>query len=104
MEHRKGLRTGRRLLVHFETRGPQRSGFTVNLSPHGMFVATSTPAPRLTPIRVRMELGGIPIEVEGLVRWVRAAMGLLSTEGPTGMGIYLPAPPPVFQHVVNQGR
>lgn len=73
------------------------AGLSGDASHAGLFVATYRPLRPGESILLRVELFGARIEVEGIVRWGRAA----SEHAPPGVGVALPDLPPHARRLVD---
>jgi len=84
----------RRLPVRFGAERPDQTATTADLSRAGLFVITDRPLSTNRAVKLRLELGGFAVPLEGRVAWVR-----LKAEGadrPVGMGLELDNPPPMY--------
>lgn len=86
---RDNRRVPRRLQVQFWKRGEVQanSGYTINVSPTGMFIGTNTPLPSGTRIRVEVFDEEHGFVVEGMVAHAAKVSPLLHTLRPSGMGV-----------------
>lgn len=73
------------------------AGLSGDASEAGLFVATYRPFQPGEGILLRFELFGEPIEVDGMVRWHRAAC----EHAPPGVGIALGDVPPKARRLIN---
>lgn len=89
MSRRRATRRARRLQVHFWRQGESHSfpGYTTNLSTTGMFIATNSPLP--TGTRVRIEVLDLTrsFMLEGVVAHARKIRGELARVSQSGMGV-----------------
>jgi hypothetical protein len=72
-------------------------GVTVNLSAEGMFVGVATPLDGGRSLLVHLDIDGHTLPLRGLVMWNRRRA---QPERPTGMGIRLSDPTPLYQSFV----
>ena len=83
--HRHDVRIPLALEVEYRTAGAFLVAYSVNLSKGGIFLETDNPMPMGTVLNLRFSVpGGSPLEVTGLVAWVRS---LPEPGKPAGMGI-----------------
>ena len=89
MSRRRAARRARRLQVHFWKQGETHAypGYTTNLSTTGMFIATTSPFPQGTRVRIEIMDRGRSFMLEGLVAHARKIRGELMRISQTGMGI-----------------
>lgn len=98
MDSRKTRRIGKRIMARFGAEEPDRAGYTYNLSPQGMFIATSSPLPRNSQVMVQLDTPRTPLVVKGVVRWQRDSR-TRATAGPSGMGVFIPSPPAEYDAI-----
>jgi len=89
MSRRRAIRRARRLQVHFWKYGEPTSyvGYTTNISMTGMFVATNSPVPSGTLIRVEVIDRDRGFMVEGVVAHARKVRAELAQITQSGMGV-----------------
>lgn len=89
MSRRRAARRARRLQVHFWKQGETHAypGYTTNLSTTGMFIATTSPFPQGTRVRIEIMDRGRSFMLEGLVAHARKIRGELMRISQTGMGV-----------------
>jgi PilZ domain len=77
---------------------PPQLGRVVNLTPHGAFIATPTPAPPETIVQLLLHLplaaGARPAALSAQVRWTNEAAAPRSTTLPPGIGLQFVAMSP----------
>jgi hypothetical protein len=86
---RRAVRRPRRVHVHFWKRGEPHTypGYTTNISTTGMFLATNSPLPPGTRLRVEILAGDRGFMVEGVVAHARKTRNDLMRLTQPGMGI-----------------
>ena len=89
MSRRRAARRARRLQVHFWKQGETHAypGYTTNLSTTGMFIATTSPFPQGTRVRIEVMDRGRSFMLEGVVAHARKIRGELMRISQTGMGV-----------------
>jgi hypothetical protein len=89
MTRRRAARRARRVQVHFWKRGEPTTyvGHTTNISMTGMFVATNSPMPQGTRIRIEVLDQNRGFMVEGVVAHARRIRGDLARLQQSGMGV-----------------
>lgn len=89
MSRRRAARRARRLQVHFWKQGESHSfpGYTTNLSTTGMFIATNSPLPSGTRLRIEVLDLTRSFMLEGVVAHARKIRGELARVSQSGMGI-----------------
>ena len=93
MTRRRNLRRHRRLQVHFWRQGESRAypGYTTNISLTGMFLATNSPQPPGTRLRIEVSDGARGFVVEGVVAHARKVRSDMIRMSQPGMGVrFLP--------------
>lgn len=86
---RRGSRCDLQVPIEIDGRGDTRMALTENISTGGLFVATSRPervGDRISLV-FRLPNGGLPVFVDGEVRWVRTSPLPDARHGARGMGI-----------------
>lgn len=91
-------RKTRCLPVRFGTDRAITRAATVNLSVDGMFVGAATPEDGGRSLLIHLDLDGHTVPLRGLVMWIRRRS---EPERPTGMGIRLSDPSPLYQSFVS---
>ena len=84
----------RSVMVRFGIQKPTIVGATINVSTGGMFVGTDGPYDAGVPLRLRMDLDGIDLLMQGHVVWNRRR---LEAGRPQGMGVVLTEPSPAYR-------
>lgn len=89
MSRRRAVRRPRRVQVHFWKQGEPTCyvGYTTNISMTGMFVATNSPMPPGSRIRVEVIDRDRGFMVEGVVAHARKIRGDLARLNQSGMGV-----------------
>lgn len=89
MERRSVKRQARRVQVSFWAKGDddRRTGYTINVSPTGMFVGTNRPLPPGSSVEVEIVDGDQRVTVEGSVVHAARVSPLLQRLRPSGMGV-----------------
>jgi Tfp pilus assembly protein PilZ len=89
MTRRRAVRRARRVQVHFWKRGEPTVyvGHTTNISMTGMFIATNSPMPQGTRIRIEVMDQDRGFMVEGVVAHARRIRGDLARLQQSGMGV-----------------
>ncbi len=89
MSRRRAVRRPRRVQVHFWKHGEPTAyvGYTTNISTTGMFVATNSPMPPGTRVRVEVVERERGFMVEGVVAHARKIRGDLARVSQSGMGV-----------------
>jgi hypothetical protein len=89
MSRRRAVRRPRRVQVHFWKQGEPTAyvGYTTNISMTGMFVATNSPMPPASRIRVEVIDRDRGFMVEGVVAHARKIRGDMARINQSGMGV-----------------
>ena len=89
MERRETKRKVRRVQVKFwDTAGEERrSGYTINVSPTGLFVGTNRPLPPGRKVRLAISLEEREMTLDGTVVHAARVSPLLQRLRPSGMGV-----------------
>ena len=89
MERRTGKRNARRVQVKFWDTADEvpRSGYTINVSPTGLFVGTNRPLPPGRKVRLSVSLDDREIRLDGTVVHAARVSPLLQRLRPSGMGV-----------------
>src|SRR5689334_20709238 len=89
MSRRRAVRRARRVQVHFWKKGEPTSysGYTTNISMTGMFIATNSPVPQGSRIRIEVIDQDRGFMVEGVVAHARKIRGDLARLNQSGMGV-----------------
>ena len=97
-------RTGRvRMHTTIDTRSDSNffTGFSMDISEGGVFIATVEAGPRGTPVELDFTLpGGRPLTVNGVVRWARDGNDRTPELMP-GVGVQFTALPPEVAHAIS---
>jgi len=91
MSRRRATRRARRVQVHFWRQGEPTAyvGYTTNISLAGMFIATNSPMPSGTRIRIEVVDRDKGFMVEGVVAHARKVRAELAQVTQSGMGVRL---------------
>ncbi len=106
MRRRSSNRVKRRLTVGLRAGAQQHHGIVLDVSPSGLFVATTAPIQPGTELVVEFPArdGGTPFEVSARVaRRRRVPQNLQSYEAP-GLGLQVIDPPPEFTRLAAGGK
>jgi uncharacterized protein YndB with AHSA1/START domain len=106
MRRRSSNRVKRRITVGLRVGGQQHHGIVLDVSPTGLFVATTSPIQPGSELVVEFSApdGGTAFEVRARVaRRRRVPQNLQSYEAP-GIGLQLIDPPPEFARLLAGGR
>lgn len=89
MSRRRAARRARRVQVHFWKHGEPTSyvGYTTNISMTGMFIATNSPVPPASRIRVEVVDRDRGFMVEGVVAHARKVRSEMARISQSGMGV-----------------
>lgn len=89
MPNRRAVRRPRRVQVHFWKRGEFQAypGYTTNISTTGMFLATNSPQPPGTRLRIEVLEGDRGFMLEGVVAHSRKVRNEMMRVSQPGMGI-----------------
>ena len=89
MERRLSKRKPRRVQLKFWDAAEEepRSGYTINVSPTGLFVGTNRPLPPGRKVRLVISLGDREVAVDGTVVHAARVSPLLQRLRPSGMGV-----------------
>lgn len=89
MERRQAKRSAQRLQVRFwDSADPEpRSGYTINVSPTGLFVGTNRPLPPGRKVRLSIAVDEREVTLDGLVVHAARVSPLLQRLRPSGMGV-----------------
>lgn len=89
MERRLQKRKARRVQVQFWDTAEQdrRGGYTINVSPTGLFVGTNRPLPPGRRVRLAITIGDRELTVDGTVVHAARVSPLLQKLRPSGMGV-----------------
>ena len=88
---RRAKRRRQRMMVRFGIQGgdKDRTGFTHDISPLGLFLVTSHPIDPGQTLALQLEVDGEPLELTGQVVWNRKACRELRQISASGLGIQL---------------
>jgi Tfp pilus assembly protein PilZ len=103
MERRQAKRTARRVQVRFwgaEDSEP-RSGYTINVSPTGLFVGTNRPLPPGRKVRLSISLDEEELQLHGTVVHAARVSPLLQRLRPSGMGVRFERDHPGLKQLVE---
>lgn len=105
MERRQAKRRARRVQVQFWDRpdGERRSGYTINISPTGLFLGTNRPLPPGRKVRLAIALDDHELEVDGTVVHAARVSPLLQKLRPSGMGIRFDGDQPELSRLLRPG-
>ena len=104
MERRQAKRKARRMRVKFwsgEDSEP-RSGYTINVSPTGLFVGTNRPLPPGRKVRLSISLDEQELSLDGTVVHAARVSPLLQRLRPSGMGVRFEHDHPELKQLINQ--
>lgn len=89
MERRQAKRKACRVQVKFwdDADAQPRSGYTINVSPTGLFVGTNRPLPPGRKVRLSIVLDEEEVQLEGTVVHAARVSPLLQRLRPSGMGV-----------------
>jgi len=103
MERRTNKRNARRVQVKFwdtEDEVP-RSGYTINVSPTGLFVGTNRPLPPGRKVRLMISLDEREVTLDGTVVHAARVSPLLQRLRPSGMGVRFSEEHPELKALLN---
>ena len=105
MERRSTKRNARRVQVKFWDSAEQdpRSGYTINVSPTGVFVGTNRPLPPGRKVRLSLSLGEREVTLGGTVVHAARVSPLLQRLRPSGMGVRLDHDYPELKDLLKMG-
>ena len=105
MERRQSKRRARRVQVQFWDSADQepRSGYTINVSPTGLFVGTNRPLPPGRKVRLSILLDDREIDLNGTVVHAARVSPLLQRLRPSGMGVRFDDEHPELRSLINPG-
>jgi hypothetical protein len=86
-------RARRRLMVRYGISGPEKTGFTANLSESGVFVRTNAVFPPGTTVRLDIAFPSRTVSLWGTVVWARKVPPALAHVLDCGMGLQFLDPP-----------
>ncbi len=89
MERRETKRKARRVQVKFWDVADQdaRTGYTINVSPTGLFVGTNRPLPPGRKVRLSISIDDDELSLDGIVVHAARVSPLLQRLRPSGMGV-----------------
>jgi hypothetical protein len=96
-ENRVYDRKRRRLTVRFGVDGPDKTGFTRNISASGLFIQTNLPLPPGTILRMEIAFRDRTFALRGRVVWAKRVPAALAHVIECGMGIRYVQPPADFR-------
>ena len=103
MERRQAKRRARRVQVKFwgaEDSEP-RSGYTINVSPTGLFVGTNRPLPPGRKVRLSISLEERELKLDGTVVHAARVSPLLQRLRPSGMGVRFESDHPELRQLIK---
>ncbi|HEX9942733.1 MAG TPA: PilZ domain-containing protein [Thermoanaerobaculia bacterium] len=105
MSRRRALRRPRRVQVHFWKQGEPTTyvGYTTNISMTGMFVATNSPMPSGSRIRIEV-IGERGFMLEGMVAHARKIRSDLARLNESGMGVRFLSVEELISEVIPDAR
>ena len=105
MERRTTKRKARRVQVKFwdTADNKPRSGYTINVSPTGLFVGTNRPLPPGRRVRLSVLLGEREIALDGTVVHAARVSPLLQRLRPSGMGVRFDEDHPELKELLKSG-
>ena len=92
VENRRQKRASRRLMVRFGTRGPEKTGFTKNISETGLYLATNAVYQPGSTIEVTLHFPEKTWTFWAKVAWAKKVPANLSHVLECGMGIHFVDP------------
>ena len=103
MERRQTKRKARRVQVKFWDLADQepRSGYTINVSPTGLFVGTNRPLPPGRKVRLTISLEDGDVNLDGVVVHAARVSPLLQRLRPSGMGVRFDHDHPELRQLLN---
>jgi Tfp pilus assembly protein PilZ len=89
MERRQSKRQAHRVQVQFWDQADEvpRSGYTINISPTGVFIGTNRPLPPGSKVRLSISLEERDLSLDGTVVHAARVSPLLQRLRPSGMGV-----------------
>ncbi|MFQ5350737.1 MAG: PilZ domain-containing protein [Thermoanaerobaculia bacterium] len=105
MERRLNKRMARRVQVRFWDAADEepRSGYTINVSPTGLFVGTNRPLPPGSKVRLAISLGEREVTIDGIVVHAARVSPLLQKLRPSGMGVRFDQEHLELRHLLKPG-
>lgn len=105
MERRQTKRKARRVQVRFwgAQDSEARSGYTINVSPTGLFVGTNRPLPPGRKVRLSISLGDREVQLDGTVVHAARVSPLLQRLRPSGMGVRFERDHPELKELIQPG-
>ena len=105
MERRLSKRKVRRVQVRFWDTADEepRSGYTINVSPTGLFVGTNQPLPPGRKVRLTIVLDERELTLDGVVIHAARVSPLLQRQRPSGMGVRFDQDHPELRDLFRSG-
>ena len=105
MERRQTKRKARRVQVKFWDTADEerRSGYTINVSPTGLFVGTNRPLPPGRKVRLEISVGEREVVVDGTVVHAARVSPLLQRLRQSGMGVRFDNDQPELRNLLKLG-
>ncbi len=105
MERRLSKRKARRVQVKFWDTADRvpRSGYTINVSPTGLFVGTNRPLPPGRKVSLSISLDDREIDLDGTVVHAARVSPLLQRLRPSGMGVRFEEEHPELRDLLKSG-
>ena len=105
MERRQSKRKARRVQVRFWGSGDKepRGGYTINVSPTGLFVGTNRPLPPGRKVQLSISLDEREITLHGIVVHAARVSPLLQRLRPSGMGVRFDRDHPELRSLLTPG-
>jgi Tfp pilus assembly protein PilZ len=105
MERRQTNRTARRVKVMFwdSAEEERRSGYTINVSPTGVFVGTDRPLPPGRKVRMSITFDEREVVLDGIVVHAARVSPLLQRLRPSGMGVRFDDERPEIRDLLRPG-
>ena len=105
MERREAKRKPRRVQVKFWDSADEepRGGYTINISPTGLFVGTNRPLPPGRKVRLSISLDEQELSLDGTVVHAARVSPLLQRLRPSGMGVRFDRDHPELRDLLKPG-
>ncbi len=95
-DKRKIRRASRRLMVRYGVDGPNKTGFTRNISDTGLFIQTNMVVTPGSTLQVQFELLNRQFTIWAKVMWARKVPAQLAQVMQAGMGVKFIDPPEAY--------